>query len=348
MLALMDLAAASAGPWLVLGVVVGLLLAGMLALAVTSVRRTPPSAQAVPASPDTETPPEPVDGWTEDDLPGFLDQPPGTVPHQEAAPTQADTPLAAPESSAAPVRRRVPAHAATAGPAAPDPGRFLLVLSTVALLLVGAAAALAALTDPAASKAATAASADASPAWDVPDLPAVPDQPAPGDPGAGLLAATSVPVGDRGALARLTFEGLVLERRAVGVTAAYPSVSVTAADLSGGPALAHVRLPVWNCLTDAAPDDPVAAGCRRLPTEYAELPTPALAISEDSDGLRISGRFPTYVRPSGSPPAWTGRVYPLTVHVQPDGDDATGTLHLGTDRAASVDDPLLSDFRRGG
>jgi hypothetical protein len=211
---------------------------------------------------------------------------------------------------------------------------------------VGVASALAVVDTPSTST--TSERESALPTWDLPDLTALPEQPEPGDPGAGRLAAASVPIGDRGALARLTFEGLVLEHRAVGVTAAYPSVSVTAADVTGGPALAHVRLPVWNCLTDTAPEDPVAAGCRRLPPEYADLPTPALTISGSGDGLRISGRFATYVRPAGSAPAWTGRVYPFTVHVQPDGDEATGTLHLGIQRAGTVDDPLLSDFRRGG
>ena len=344
----MDLAAASAGPWLVLGVVVGVLLAGLLVLAVVSVRRTTRSSSAPAASADTEATPAPVEGWVEDDLPGFLDQPPGTAPDAtaavEGAPAQ-DPPLVPPEPSAAPARRRLPAHSVPASSAAAAPGRLLLVLATVAVLLVGVASALAVVSTPSAST--RSEPEPAPPAWDLPDLTALPGQPQPGDPGAGRLAAASVPIGDRGALARLAFEGLVLEHRAVGVTAAYPSVSVTAADVNGGPALAHVRLPVWNCLTDTAPDDPVAAGCRRLPPEYAELPTPALTISEHGDGLRISGRFATYVRPAGSPPAWTGRVYPFTVHVQPDGDGATGTLHLGTERAGAVDDPRLSDFRRG-
>ena len=343
----MDLAVASAGPWLVLGVVVGVLLAGVLALAVVSARRTTRSSSAPAASADTEATPAPVEGWAEDDLPGFLDQPPGTAPQHEDAPPQGDAPLAALEPPVRPIRRRIPAHAATAGSATPAPARVLVVLSTVALLLIGVASVLAALPTPGPSRAANTESSRTAPAWDLPDLTALPGQPQHGDPGAGRLAAASVPIGDRGALARLAFEGLVLERRAVGVTAAYPSVSVTAADVNGGPALAHVRLPVWNCLTDTAPDDPVVAGCRRLPPEYAELPTPALTISEHGDGLRISGRFATYIRPAGSPPAWTGRVYPFTVHVQPDGDGATGTLHLGTERAGAVDDPRLSDFRRG-
>ena len=341
MLASMDSAAATAGPWLALGVVLGVLLAGVLALGVASVRRTERSSDTAAAPLLTEPEPDPPIGWVEDDLPGFLDRPPGVAPEatRSGRSSTEDPPLARPHGQAVP---------ATARAATPDAGRVLLVLATVAVLLVGIAAGLAAVTTPgAATGAEPTEAADPRPTWDVPDLAAVPDRPEPGDPGAGRLAAASVPIGDDGALVRLTFQGLVLERRAVGVTVAYPSVSVSAVEVPGGPALAHVRLPLWNCLSDTAPDDPVAAGCRRLPPEYAELPTPALTIGEHGDGLRISGRFATYVRPAGSPPEWTGRVYPLTVHVQPDGDEATGTLHLGTERAAAVDDPRLNDFRRG-
>jgi hypothetical protein len=270
----------------------------------------------------------------------------GGVPFAE------QTALEAPRPGPA-ARRAVPAHAAPAS-GGPDARRLLVFLVAGAVLLVGVAAALAAITQQTPTAAATAPaptgpteSAAARPTWDVPDLTGVPERPAPGDAGAGLLATASVPLGSDGAFARLSFEGLVLERRAVGITAAYPSISLTAADVGAGPALAHVRLPVWNCLTDAAPADPVAAGCRRLPTEHADLPTPALTVTEDGDGLRISGRFPTYLRPHGSPPQWSGRVYPLTVHVVPDGDSAGGTLHLGTQRSDAVDDPRLSDFRRG-
>jgi hypothetical protein len=359
MLAPMDLAAASAGPWLVLGVVVGVLLAGMLALAVVALRRARRSSDAPASEPGTAAPPDEAAGWTEDDLPGFLDSPPGTAPDRPppvSGPAAQDVPLAAPDPAPAPVRRRIPAHSAAAATAAaaPAPSRVLLLLATGALVLVGIAAALAVLTagdrstETATAGSSPTESAGSPPTRDVPDLAAVPERPEPGDPGAGRLATVSVPIGDDGALVRLTFEGLVLERRAVGVTVAYPSVSLTAAEVPGGPALAHVRLPAWNCLSDTAPADPVAAGCRRLPTEYAELPTPALTVSDDGDGLRLRGRFPTYVRPGGSPPEWTGLVYPLAVDIRPEGQSATGTLHLGTERAATVDDPRLSDFRRGG
>jgi hypothetical protein len=355
----------------VLGVVLGLLVAGLVALAAVALRRGPADTAAPGGAVDSsDEPDEPRAGqagsfeWIDDDLPGFLDQPPGTPAEvgAEAAQDAGDPPLAgqagaggdvalaAAGSGFATVRRTVPAHAAAD---VPDAGRVLLVLATVAVLLIGAASAVAALTsesrrNASAAAASAAPTASAGPTWEMPDLAAVPERPEPGDPGAGELATASVPIGPEGALVRLGFEGVVLERRAVGITAAYPSISATAAAVPGGPALAHVRLPVWNCLTDTAPADPVAAGCQRMPTEYAELPTPALSVTENGQGLRISGRFPTYVRPAGSPPAWTGRAYPITVNVAPDGDSATGTLHLGVERAEAVDDPLLSDVRRGG
>ncbi len=346
MLARMDLAAASAGPWLVLGVVLGLVLAGGTALAVGVAWRTARPSPA-PAAPSPEEP----KGWIEDDLPGFLERPPGLPGGEERpAPVSAlDPPLAPPDAEPS-RRRRVPAHAGTTA-TPPAPGRVLLVLASVSVLLIGVAAALG-LTgaDGPATPAATGRSPErnAPPTWEAPDLTAVPEQPGADDPGAGRLATASVPIGEDGALVRLTFEGLVLERRAVGTTVAYPGVSMTAAEVPGGPALAHVVLRLWNCLADTAPEDPQEAGCRRLPTEYADLPTPALTVEDDGGGLRISGRFPTYVRPSGSAPEWTGRVYPLAVHVRPDGDGATGTLHLGLERAPAIGDPLLSELRRGG
>ena len=79
-------------------------------------------------------------------------------------------------------------------------------------------------------------------------------------------------------------------------------------------------------------------------------------MSRSGDGLRLSGRFPTYTRPAGGQPAYTGRVYGLTVTVRPArtagaGDaevPAAGTLFLGLDRTESVDDARLSAVRRGG
>ena len=345
----MDLPAGSAGPWLVLGIVVGVLLAGLVVLALLGLRKQAPAPE-----PDHGPTPDatPVAGWREDDLPGFLEQPPGTAAPEAAAEVAAAAAGADVRLTTGPELVDTPARPArlhagrTAAPVTSSDGtagRVLLGLAVAAVLLVGAAAVLAALTTPPRGAAAAAGPEPASPSWTAPDVAAVPAAPSPGDPGAGRLSASSVPVGPDGLLARATFGGLVLERRAVGVTVTYPAVSVTSSDATSGPALAHVRLPVWNCLRDDAPTDPVAAGCRRLPTQYAELGTPALAVTSDGEGLRISGDFPTYLRPAGSPPVWTGQVYPLTVTWTPEG----GTVHLGTERAPAIDDPQVTGLELG-
>ncbi|WP_136697197.1 hypothetical protein [Geodermatophilus dictyosporus] len=301
-----------------------------------------PEAQpeAEPAGP--ETPARPAGRrWAQDDLPGFLESPPGTP--ATVGPGPPPPPVPAP------------------GPAGPDPaGRTVAGLAVAALALVAVLAAVAGVARggdalPGAHATAPeprAPAPTATPPTTAPtELPPVPADPLPGERGAGALATRSVPLGDDGVTARLALGGLVLERRAVGVTVAYPSVSVTVGE---GEALAHVLLPTWNCLGGTAPADPAAAGCTPAGVEYADLPTPALEVTRDGDALRLTGRFPTYTRPSGTPPTYTGRVYPLSVTVVPAGPlrdgqaRAEGALFLGTDRAESLPDPALSRIRVAG
>ncbi|MGY1652114.1 hypothetical protein [Geodermatophilus sp. SYSU D01119] len=315
--------------WVVLGVA----LAGLAAVAVL-LARTRPAVRRPATRPAVPTP-APASRWAQDDLPGFLDAPPGT-PLPPAVP--------APEPP-------VPDGPGDDG----DAGRAVAVLGAAALALVAvlAGVALAARDDPASSPApppvATPAPPPPAPSPAAPSLPPVPADPLPGERGAGLLAARSVPLGDTGVSARLALGGLVLERRAVGVSVGYPAVSVTVGE--GGAALAHLRLVTWNCLGSTAPEDPAAAGCTATGVEYADLPAPALGVTRDGDALRLAGRFPTYTRPNGTPPAYTGRVYDLSVTVAPaepprGGEaPAEGTLFLGTDRAESLPDPSLSRIR---
>ncbi len=68
-------------------------------------------------------------------------------------------------------------------------------------------------------------------------------------------------------------------------------------------------------------------------------------MSRHGDRVRVSGRFPTYLRPNGTPPVWTGRVYELTVSAEPGAGDpdegpvpATGALELGPDRTETTGD----------
>jgi hypothetical protein len=270
----------TAGPWLVLGVVLGVLLPVAAAAAVLLLRRRRPPGPSA-------TPPDPV----VDDLPGFLEFPPGSVPAPDVPPAgwvALSAPPAPPRVETVPQR---------------DGGTraALVAMAVTALLLVGAAAAVAAV--------------------------GARDHP-------GREAARTARPGD--VSAELTFGGVVLERHAVGVTVAYPRFRVTVRDDRPS---AELELRTFNCLRDSAPEDPVAAGCSRTAPEYAALTAPDLGVRTEGDGFRISGAFPTSRRPNGSPPVATGRVYDLVVDVAPqDGtggegsEPATGVLELGGER----------------
>ena len=317
----MTMSGAAAGLLLAVGLALGVLLAVLAPAALA--RRTNRTRPAAP----------PPTGFPDDDLPDFLAMPPGSA-----------GPRAVPRSGWAQLSALPPPPPAptTAGPRT---GRVALVSGLLALVLLAAFVAVVA-PEGHRRQAATPEHGGARSTF---PLPAVPTAPTPGDPGAGRLAAADVPVGPRGTTADLTFTGIVLERRAVGVTAAYPHVRVTD---DGSTALAHVELVTFNCLTDAAPADPVAAGCSRVVPEYAELATPALQVSRArSGGLALRGRFPTYLRPNGTPAAWTGEVYDLRIEVSPTtaerpGTDvaAAGFLQLGADRAGTT---ALSVVRSG-
>jgi hypothetical protein len=307
------------------GAAVGLLLAAGVALGVLL-------ALLLPAALDRRRgrlrmPPSPPQGYPDDDLPGFLATPPGSD-GQPAVPRSGWAVLSAPPGPPpAPVL-----------PARPRIGRAALIAGLAALVLLTAGVAV------------VVTSADPRRPVPAPKgreaggaarLPAVPTAPAPGAPGAGALAGADLPTGRHGVTADLTFTGIVLERRAVGVTAAYPHVRISD---DGSASLAHVELLTFNCLTDAAPADPVAAGCRRVVPEYAELPSPALQMTRSrAGGLALRGRFPTYHRPNGTPAVWTGEVYELRIEVSPTTAERPGTtvpvtgfLQLGEDRARTA------------
>lgn len=287
----MDIPAASAGPWIVLGTVLGILL--IAAIGALAVR--PSRDRSQPHSPDHDR------GAVVDDLPGFLAAPPGTRGRDR--PAEGWVALSAP----------MPTPASTAPPPAArewsPTGRALAAMLVSALVLVGAAAAVAG-----GSQGGDSAS---------PQLPA--------DGGAEPVQAG----------AQLVFGGVVLERRAVGVTVSYPRVVL---DGTGAGAHATVELPTFNCLSAVAPADPFAAGCTRIWTEYAELSAPALAVLRDGDRLQFSGRFATWLRPNGSPPVATGRAYELMITAAPTGPRAAdgwmpadGMLRVGEDRAPTID-----------
>lgn len=332
MLVAMDIPAAAAGPWIVLGVVAGILLIGLAGLVAVVTLRRPPAPEPAPA------PPAPTEAdFPDDDLPGFLDSPPGSG-------TEMFTPAAGWPALSAPPHADAPPDppASDIRGTGRETTRILTVMAVTALVLVGVAAAVAAAAQP--PRPADPPSAGAPTREHVP-LPSVPTAPSPGQPGAGALATYALLPGPGGVTADLTFGGVVLERRPVGVTVAYPRIRLTAIG-EDREVLARVELPTWNCLADEAPEDPAAAGCTRSVPEHAELASPDLEIDrdgEDADAeLRISGRFPTYLRPNGSPPVWTGRGYELLITVEPAGQPdaegwmrAEGSLRLGEDEATT-------------
>jgi hypothetical protein len=123
MLTGMDIPVA-AGPWLVLGVVLGVLLPALAALGVLALRRTRPERDA--------REPLPPAGFDEDDLPGFLESPAGCV--------------RTPAASGGWVALTAPAAPPPASPARRDfspTTAALAAMAGTALLLVGAAAAVA-------------------------------------------------------------------------------------------------------------------------------------------------------------------------------------------------------------
>jgi hypothetical protein len=293
MLTGMDIPAAAAGPWIVLGVVLGVLLLSAAVLAASLVLRD--------RTPRAGTEASPCAGDDDDDLPGFLESPPGSA-GAASGPVQGWAVLTAPSA---------PPAAAPAPRSRWDTAGVLAALALVGALLVGVAAALAV-----ASRS---------------EHVATPSGRAAPEPAADHLAV------------RLTFDGVILERRTVGVTATYPHVRL---ESDGEQTVAHVGLPTFNCLTAEAPDDPIAAGCTPAGTEYADLATPALTVRREDGRVQISGRFETYLRPNGTPPVSTGRAYELAMTAEPVGETRPGTwlpaageLRLGDDAAAATGGP---------
>lgn len=232
--------------------------------------------------------------FPDDDLPGFLSCPPGTP-----------RPAAEPQ---------------------PTPRRYARVLAgTGATLLVvgalGTAGVLGARHPPPPAPRGAAATPAPSPA--LPDQPA---QPSPGDPGAGALAGTDLPVGPGDVGAHLAASGLVLARVPAGVTAGFPTVALAT---HGDRAVLHLDLATANCLTPTAPARPEDAGCQPVAREFGDLASPALRMTSDGDRLVVTGRVPTYLRPDGAPPVWTGHTRDVTVTVDLPERSGDGPPHAG-------------------
>ena len=212
-----------------------------------------------------------------------------------------------------------PAPAAPAGPHGRRPIP-LAALAVAALALVGTAAAVATAVEPEEPRA----------------TPSRPADPTGSRPGPGRAES------------QVGAAGLVLEQRAVGITAAYPEVRLST---DGDPARLELRMPTWNCLTAEAPDDPAAAGCARSLVEHAELTSPELVVERAGERIRVHGRVATWVHPAGSAPEPTGRSYDLELTLAPGPDGtggaptAVGEIRIGTGTAPLVEE--LSELRPG-
>jgi hypothetical protein len=305
MLVAMDISGWGAGPWLVAALVLGL--AG-LTLAMTWLWQT--RTQHPVESPMAEPLPAPLDDLTE-----FFERPPGSARHSRpplGSTGHSRTPASGWTALSAPVVAPSAAPAAELGSARRRP--IALAIAAV-LLLLAAAGSL--------GIAATRHHGTA----------------------AGSRAVATTQAGPAtGISGDLSFGGVVLEWRLVGVTVTYPSVRLTS---DGGAEAAHVELPTWNCLADAAPADPAAAHCARSVPEFADLRSPALSVTQTAPGhLRISGRFATSTHPTGGSPTPTGRAYDLVLTVEATGgttgqQPVTGELALGSDSATTTDGSTL-------
>ncbi|TKJ16713.1 hypothetical protein [Blastococcus sp. CCUG 61487] len=271
----MDVPASAVGPWLALGAALGILLVLVVGAAVRRLRlpdRTGPGAGAA----------SPAGGH--DDLPGFLEHPPGT-PGAPRGNGEGWTSLAPPAPAARAVRERAPAAA--------SPGRVIAAFAVAAVLLIGVAAALAAARTPERV-------ASSGPPASAPDA---------AEPARGTVSA------------RLAFTGVVLEEHAVGITAGYPELELTA---DGHDATARLVLPTANCLAAEPPPAAEDARCRAGRTEYADLDAPELRVQREGDRWRVSGTFTTRLRPPGGATEPTGRSYEVVVTVAPDGEPGSG------------------------
>jgi hypothetical protein len=373
------LTAAAAVPagigWLLAGLVLGLLLG---VLGATLVARRAAAREGLDdggrddadrdgGAPPTARPDGAAGPLLVDDLPGFLEHPPGSPAPAGVGAAGAVWTAGGQVSAGVLTGAPAPTDPPPSGPARPDPpdddrttqnAVLAMVLAAVVLIVVAIVIALAdgAGSDDAAPEAGgrttEAAGGGSGPATSArgpgaprpgatrPGAPTA-SAPVPG-PGAAGMALTSVPLGTDGVAASLAFGGMVLEERAVGLTVTQPSVSVST---DGERAVAHVRLPTFNCLTADPPADPLAAGCVRSVTEYADLTGPHLQVTRSGDRIELTGLFPTYTRPAGSPPALTGRAYPLAASVSPAGPvtdgraPAVGSLWIGLVGSRSTSDP---------
>jgi hypothetical protein len=75
-------------------------------------------------------------------------------------------------------------------------------------------------------------------------------------------------------------------------------------------------------------------------------------VSRDGDRIELVGLFPTYTRPNGSAPGYTGRAYQLTAAITADGPahdgraPAVGVVRIGLDSAPTTTDGGVNLLQR--
>lgn len=343
-----SVSATALGGWVAVALVLGLLAGVILGRALPGSARSPHTRdRASGPAPTTDRPagaalsadtagPGARRVLEVDDLPAFLEHPPGSPPPGRPAAGAAAPAAPTPPSPA-------PAGGATAAGSAPTttgsgrPAGEAVSARRTVLAMVAAAAVLVAVA------VLIALVSGGGPTRDTP-VRSAPAGSGPAEVPAGALASRSVPLGEEGMTARATFGSVLLEEWAVGVTVTRPALSVST---DGERALAHLRLPTFNCLARRPPGDPASAGCARGATELADLTGPALRVTRDGDRLQLTGRFPTYTRVPGRPATYTGRSYRLSATLAADGPirdgraRATGVLRLGPASARTTGVPGL-------
>lgn len=312
--------------WVVVALLAGLLLG---AVAATLVARPPDRGPAPPGPPGRDAGggrPSAAGAWPAfevDDLPAFLEHPPGSPAPAGSTPAAPAPAAARPAAGATAVRATRPAGASGHAPDSPSPERTVTAMVVTAAVLVLVAVVIALV------------GGGGTPEEGAPSSP----QPAP----AGTAAASrggGPPPGDM--TARAAFGTVLLERRPAGVTVTRPGLSVSS---QGQQTDAHVLLPTYNCMLPEPPADPETAGCAPAATEYADLSGSALQLTRDGDRLEVAGVFATYTHPLAGPPRYTGRSYRLSAVLTADGPEldgvapATGRLRLGEASTTTTDEP---------
>jgi hypothetical protein len=158
--------------------------------------------------------------------------------------------------------------------------------------------------------------------------------------GAAGKLASAEPGKARGTSFQLWFAGVPLGQDGGHLVIVYPAMSASS---DGKQTVAHAKVAVFRCASQAADGTSNYTDCKRRAVEYGELSGSAARIVRAADGrLSLVGRFRTYTygasvdRDPKVKPRWTGRSYLIRVDLTPIGDsgDVDATVTLGGGSAA--------------